>query len=303
MELNKVKELAAKLPEIAVAKSKMEDREKALEENKKQGASISEAWKARKQILDEQILRQQEKIITVQNQIKSGADAELEVVEKKIVEIETQITENEILISQTNTNIAELQGRLSGMTEAENQLKVAQKSKEQVNKDMAEWQYIKNACGKNGLQAMEIDGAAPLITGYANDLLSRAFGSLYAVKFLTQDEEGKECLDIITIGEDGEEILLDNLSGGQKVWILMALRLAMTLLSKEKGGRNFQTAFFDEMDGSLDSDNAINFVNLYKSFNDIGHFETIFYITHKQECRSLANNVLMFEFGKNPFWQ
>lgn len=302
MELIKVRELAAKLPEIAVAKSKKEDRTKALDENKQQGTALSDAWKARKQTLDDQIAKQQEKILTVQNQIKLGIDAELKAIEKEIATVENQIIENETAISQTNTKIAELQGQLSGMAEAERQLKAARESKEKVNQDISEWTYIKNACGKNGLQAMEIDGAAPLITSFANDLLGKAFGALYSVKLLTQDEEGKECLDIVSIGEDGEEILLDNLSGGQKVWLLMALRLAMTLLSKEKGGRNFETAFFDEMDGALDPENAINFINLYKSFMDIGKFSVIPFISHKPECRSMADHTLMFEKGKNPYW-
>ncbi|MDD5061964.1 MAG: hypothetical protein PHN44_06785 [Candidatus Marinimicrobia bacterium] len=302
-ELQRYQDLAAKLPEIAVAKSKKEDRLTALEENKKQGTALSDAWKARKQVLDDQIAKQQEKILTVQNQIKLGVNQELKAVEKEIEIVTNSIKENETYISDTSAKIAKLQGELSGMAEAEAQLKAAKENEDKVYQDIAEWTYIKNACGKNGLQAMEIDGAAPLITSFANDLLSKAFGALYSVKLLTQDEEGKECLDIISIGEDGEEILLDNLSGGQKVWLLMALRLAMTLLSKEKGGRNFETAFFDEMDGALDSDNAINFINLYKSFMEIGKFNTIPFISHKPECRSMADHVLMFEAGKTPYWQ
>jgi DNA repair exonuclease SbcCD ATPase subunit len=297
-ELTNYQELAAKLPEIAVAKSKKEDREKDLEENKKDGLALSEAWTARNKTLSDQINSQQEKI----DAVKLDPEPDMKALEREIATVQSSITGIEKTISETNQKIAELQGKLSGMDEAENQLKAAQASKEKTNADIAEWTYIKNACGKNGLQAMEIDGAAPLITAYANDLLSNAFGALYSVKLLTQDEEGKECLDIISIGEDGEEILLDNLSGGQKVWLLMALRLAMTLLSKDKGGKNFETAFFDEMDGALDPDNAINFINLYKSFMDIGKFTTIPYISHKPECRSMADHVLMFEAGKNPYW-
>ena len=107
---------------------------------------------------------------------------------------------------------------------------------------------------------------------------------------------------ILTIGENGEEVLLENLSGGQKVWILKALRLAMTLLSKEKSGRNFETFFSDEEDGALDLDNARNFINLYQSFMQIGGFGSGIFISHKPECRAFAQNVLKFEAGKNPAW-
>ena len=295
--------LAAKLPEIAVAKSKKEDRVKALEENTKQGKEISAAWEAKKETLEGQINEQKGKFDVISSQINVQVFFRLGEVDGNITKITSSITEADKAISETSSLISTYQGQLQGISEAEEQLKKAQEEKSKVSGDISDWTYLRNACGKNGLQAMEIDGAAPIITGFANDLLSQAFGSLYTVKFQTQDENGKECLDIITIGEDGEEVLLDNLSGGQKTWILMALRLAMTLLSKEKGGRNFETAFFDELDGPLDADNAVNFINLYKSFMKIGHFSTIPFISHKPECRSMADHVLMFEAGKNPYWQ
>ena len=122
------------------------------------------------------------------------------------------------------------------------------------------------------------------------------------MKLLTQDQEGKECLDIVVITEDGGEILLDNLSGGQRVWVLMAMRLAMTLLSKETSGHQFQTAFADELDGALDPDNALNFVNMYRGFMQVGGFEDFLFISHRQECREMADNVLKFEAGKSPTW-
>ncbi|OGP87159.1 MAG: hypothetical protein A2031_08105 [Deltaproteobacteria bacterium RBG_19FT_COMBO_43_11] len=303
LELTKYKDLAAKHTEIAVAKNKKEEREKALTENKKQGLTISAEWKTKAATISDQIQKQQEKLNDINVRIEKGTTAKLDTIEINITVLTNAIKDAEAEILKTGNLIVKLQGELSGITEAEELLRKENENKIRLTAGIADWTYLKNSCGKNGLQAMEIDGAAPLITGYANDLLSQAFGSLYAVKFLTQDEDGKECLDIITIGEDGEEILLDNLSGGQKVWCLMALRLAMTLLSKEKGGRNFETAFFDEMDGALDPENAVNFINLYKSFMEIGKFTAVAFISHKPECRSLADHVLMFEAGKNPVWQ
>jgi hypothetical protein len=56
------------------------------------------------------------------------------------------------------------------------------------------------------------------------------------------------------------------------------------------------------MDGPLDPENAVNFVNMYRSFMKLGGFEDGFFISHKPECRSLADHTLMFEAGKNPYW-
>lgn len=302
-ELSQYQNVAEKQAALAVATSKKEDRLKALEENKAQGRSIADAWAAKKNTINDQILEQRRKCDAIIGNINKSAGNELTAVDYEIEQATKQISETGQTIADTSARIAKLQGELSGMQEAEEQLRKANEDKLRVNADIADWTYIKNACGKNGLQAMEIDGAAPIITGFANDLLSQAFGSLYTVKFRTQDDEGKECLDIIVIADDGEEILLDNLSGGQRVWILMALRLAMTLLSKEKSGRNFEAFFADEIDGPLDSENADNFVKMYQAFMKIGGFTSGYFVSHKESCRNLADNILMFEPGKAPYLQ
>jgi exonuclease SbcC len=301
-DLTQYQNLAGKQAEIAVAKSKKEDRATALEENRKQGMAIAEAWKARKQALNDQIAAQQNKINEITSSINVKAADTLDVINHHIESTANQIVETDRHISETTAKIAKLQGELSGITEATEQLKKAQEEKSKVSADIADWTYLKNACGKNGLQAMEIDATAPLISSFANELLAKAFGPLFSVKLLTQDENGKECLDIIVIGDDGDEINLANLSGGQKVWCLMALRLAMTLLSKEKGGHSFLTAFSDESDGPLDSENAQNYVSMYRSFMDVGRFDSFLFISHRPECRHMADHVLNFEKGKNPYW-
>jgi DNA repair exonuclease SbcCD ATPase subunit len=232
------------------------------------------------------------------------AEEKLDTVNTELGNIEkVRIPHVDRVIAEARDNMAKLQGDLSRLAEAEKEIETAREEKEKLAREVAEWTYLRTACSKTGLQALEIDGAAPLITGYANELLSMAFGPLFTVKFRTQDEEGREVLDIVTIGEDGEEILLDNLSGGQRIWILMALRLAMTLLSKEKSGRVFETAFFDEMDGPLDPDNSLNFIGMYQAFMKVGGFKSVLFISHKPSCRNMADNGLAFEMGKSPVWR
>jgi exonuclease SbcC len=209
---------------------------------------------------------------------------------------------NQIMLNDARALIMKYESELSAREAVEKDIAEANTEKNRLQQDISDWTYLRNACGKNGLQAMEIDGAAPIITAFANDLLTQAFGPLFTVKFRTINEEGKECLDIIVISDDGEEILLDNLSGGQKIWCLMALRLAMTLLSKEKSGRCFASSFSDESDGALDPDNAINYIGMYRAFMNAGNFENLFFISHKPSCVALADNKLIFDKGKSPYW-
>ncbi len=208
-------------------------------------------------------------------------------------DLERIVKDQKALISE----IGNLEQSQKIMMQAREELTRLKEKDKSISGSAAEWSYIQNACGKDGLRALEIDSVSPLITRYSNDLLSSTFGSDFSIKFQTQDEQGREALDIIVIREDGSETFLENLSGGQKIWNLKALRLALTLVSKEKSGRNFLTALCDEEDGSLDVSNAVNFIDLYRAFMASGGFESCFYISHKPECVAMADRRIVFNGG------
>lgn len=302
-ELKEFAELSAKNTDLQLALSRIEDLQIALQETEAKGKEARERLAAVEIVKGSDIKETKQKIEDLDAEIDDKVSGKIEMVDSDIRSLEiVLIPEIDTALLEAQKKEAQLQGELARLTESEKELEAVKCERDGLAMEVSEWTYLKSACSKNGLQAIEIDGAAPLITSFANDLLSRAFGSLYTVKFRTQDEEGREVLDIVTIGEDGEEILLDNLSGGQKVWILMALRLAMTLLSKEKGGKGFLSAFSDESDGPLDQENAVNYIKMYRSFMAIGGFQNFYFISHKPECRALADHLLVFEHGKSPYW-
>lgn len=303
MDLNKVKELAGKKTALAVAQSQYDSVTKQMEENATKGKELKVKWENRKADLDGSIKDAQSQLDDIILQVGGGVDLLITQVTSNISGTDLKQADLEKNLNETRSLIMKYEAELTSRASVEKDIEAANAEKARLQQDIADWTYLKNACGKNGLQAMEIDGAAPIITNFANDLLTQAFGPLFTVKFRTINDEGKECLDIIVISDDGDEILLDNLSGGQRVWVLMALRLAMTLLSKEKSGRNFETFYADELDGALDPENALNFVNMYRSFMTMGGFKDGYFISHKPSCRALADNGLMFAPGNNPAWQ
>jgi len=297
------KALAAKLPQVQVAEERNADLERRMQEIVEKGQSIKSVLDIRNIEATKHITELQNTIETINRKIDPQVDEKIRIAMDEKTKTETKYLPGlEQELQEAWGTLARLQGEKARLEDVDRELSMAMTERGRFSREISEWTYLRNACSKNGLQALEIDGAAPLITGYANDLLAQAFGPLYTVRLRTQDDEGREVLDIVTIGEDGGEVLLENLSGGQRVWVLMALRLAMTLLSKEKSGRNFETAFFDELDGALDPDNAVNFISMYQSFMKTGGFKIIPFISHKTECRNMADNVLHFEYGKNPAW-
>lgn len=296
--LLQVKELAAKRPEIEIAESRKGDLDARRIDLTKNGVKIDTARKEKLKVKHSQIIELGQKSSELSILINDQADLKLlkEISEKQEAEASLKTADEEA--AGTLEKITLLQGKLTEKEAAEKELTEITGKISRITHEKSEWDYLRNACGKSGLQALEIDGVAPLITGYANDLLSQSFGPNFSVKLVTQDEEtGKEVLDIVVIRGDGSESLLENLSGGEKVWILKALRLAMTMVSKEKSGRNFTSFFADEEDGALDGEKALNFVGLYRSLMAEGGFDSCFYISHNPAVVGMADHRLEFSRG------
>ena len=164
--------------------------------------------------------------------------------------------------------------------------------------ETADWTYLKEGCGANGLRALEIDLVAPTIAYDANRLLEQAFGSWAMVDFKTLDENNKEVLEPRVIDQDGDSVLIGNRSGGQQTWAMKALRLAMTMVSKTKAGKDYKTAYADEDDFGLDDTTAENYTKLYRAFMEIGQFNKVFYISHKKHCVDLADHICNLSSGE-----
>lgn len=205
-------------------------------------------------------------------------------------------------ISRLKTERATMQERIRSCEKALKERELLNAKIENANalvkkarSDIYDWEYVRKACGKDGIRALEVDAVAPTIAYHANELLHRTFGPAFSVKFITTDPEtGKEVLKIVAIREDGSEDEAANLSGGERVWILKACRLAQTLISKEKTGRNVETALADEEDGPLSESKAMDFIRMHQAFKSLGGFRKVFFISHKPPVVAMADSQVNF---------
>ena len=294
-ELETAKSLATQLPQIEIAESRLADLEKVAKELVSQREALQSEREQHIKNRDARISELQAKKAAVESKINLCVETEIEAAKQLTVKHAKEIEVLNDKVTSFREQASLLRQRLAEKESAEKELAAKKAEYDRIKQEIHQWSYLKNACSKTGLQALEIDGVAPLVTGYANDLLTQSFGPTFSVKLVTQDPEtGKEVLDIIVIRGDGSETKLENLSGGEKVWILKALRLAMTLVSKEKSGRNFESFFADEEDGPLDSEKAQNFVGLYRSMMDVGKFRDCFYISHNPDVVAMADHRIAF---------
>ena len=296
-ELNKYQPIAAEQSKIAVAEARLNDLQQRKEDSITEGKRIRTTWDERIGNKTAELQKIQNEMETVQKSIDQRADNKVADIQSIIASHRAHIENETAGMARQEAQISALKKDLEIKADVENRLKARIVEHSKVTNDIADWTYLKNACSKDGLRALEIDSVAPIISGYANDILCGTFGPSHTVKLRTQDENNKEILDVISIREDGSEVNIENLSGGEQVWSLKALRLAMLLISKEKSGRDFKTIFCDENDGALSTDKAINFTQMYRSLMKIAGIENCFFISHKGETIALADHVMKFGNG------
>ena len=234
-------------------------------------------------------------IFEIEKQIDEQVNTTIATLREKHASITEQISKLTNQNMQATQRLNQLKTQLAQKTALQKQLARLIDEHRAISTEAREWAYLRNACSKDGFRALEIDSVAPAIAASANDLLHSTFGSGTSIEIITQDQEtGKEILDIMVHTADGDCTEITLFSGGEKVWLLKACRLALTMISKERSGRIIDTCFADEEDGALDPDKAMQFVNLYRSFIGQGGFYTGFFISHKPACISMADNLIQF---------
>jgi len=157
----------------------------------------------------------------------------------------------------------------------------------QAKTEIAEWRLLQQACGKDGIQALEIDNAGPGVSRIANSLLSSCFGSEFQISFETTklSADQKKVLEIfdIVIWRDGEPMTIENLSGGQRVWLERALSIAFATYIRENASKQFETYFLDEEDGALDEENRQRYLEMLQAAHQLTRMWHTILISQSQQ--------------------
>ncbi|HDO36658.1 MAG TPA: hypothetical protein ENH07_10260 [Nitrospirae bacterium] len=213
----------------------------------------------------------------------------------KLDETQRYLEEYRVAISEAEATLAQIQAKKQERDELRSQRTDLDKKIAETKREFGEWFYLKTELPK--LRALEIKNVSPLISEYANDVLFETFGPGFSARLRTENDEGEDVLDIVAVRENGVEVLVDDLSGGQAVWQLKALRLGMTLVANEKSGKEFGSVFADEEDGALDAENAQHFILMYRKFMERGEFENCYFISHRAKCVAMADHRILFNGG------
>jgi exonuclease SbcC len=160
-------------------------------------------------------------------------------------------------------------------------------SRQDVAETVGHLKILERAFGRNGVQALLIEQALPIIEERANDLLDRLTGGEMRVTFSTQRQLKSrdalaETLDIHIRDRRGDRPY-EMYSGGEAFRVNFAIRIALSRLLAQRAGARLQTLVVDEGFGSQDPEGRqrlIEAINMIQT-----DFATVLVITHIDELK------------------
>ena len=208
---------------------------------------------------------------------------------------------------ETETTLVELRKNLDNLRDKLQTLKFLEVEIEKKKIEAGEWRLLKDICGENGIQALELDALAPNIATIANHILKAAYGSKFQIEFRTVKASGsgskaKQIEDFsiwVMDIENGTEQLLEDLSGGEEVWIKKAIYSAFAKIRSFNTGKTFLTVCQDEADGALDPEMKEKYFRMIEAAHNESHLRHTIIITHSREIQEMAQQkIVMSELIK-----
>lgn len=168
----------------------------------------------------------------------------------------------------------------------------------------SDWTKLAQDCGRNGLQAMEIDLVGPELSERANDLLRACFSHRWTVQLETQraSANGKKTIEgcelTVSDAETGYRGPARALSGGEAVIVAEAVSLAIVTLLLDRAGMRGATLVRDESGAALSPTVAPAYVAMLRRARELAHADQVLFVSHARDTLALADATLWIENGK-----
>lgn len=204
--------------------------------------------------------------------------------ELSTIRILRQKAQKEVELGASNITVAtnallEVKEASTALVELNKGILVAKEEKELL-------ELIKEAFSPRGVKAVIVDYIIPQLEQRINNILGQLSDfriRLSTQQNLTNDEGFKEGLFIIVKNPEGEELPLQNLSGGETIKISMAISEGLASLVGNIGFR-----ILDECVTSLDSESTQSFVVVLLKLQE--KFPQLLCISHLSEIKDLFSD-------------
>jgi len=155
----------------------------------------------------------------------------------------------------------------------------------EMKDEMFIYEQLARAFGKDGIPALILENVIPEIEIEANAIMARLSSGKMRISLLTQREKKAggltETLDIV-ISDDKGSRAYESYSGGERMRINMAIRLALSKILCRRSGTKIETVIIDEVD-ALDDAGVRGFVSVINDMQNM--FKKIIIISHISELK------------------
>ncbi|MSQ12603.1 MAG: SMC family ATPase [Dehalococcoidia bacterium] len=155
-----------------------------------------------------------------------------------------------------------------------------------LQSDLATYDLLADAFGRNGLQAMLIAEAIPDLEVFANELLAKLTDGRMALKLETEHQTRRgtsvDTLDLLVADELGTRSY-ELFSGGEAFRVNFALRIALARLLARRAGAPLRALFIDEGFGTQDATGRERLVEAVQAIQS--EFDLVVAITHLEEVK------------------
>ncbi len=269
-------------------------------------------YEARLAVLFPKIKATEEALSLKREKIREASDLEatVQAAEKRKadLQVERQLIAGKLHLTQ------EALGHLNAKLEEASRLtKEAEALTSEITEQqatLAEVQILRDGLGPKGAKNVKIDAAGKAITERANRLIRIGLGPQFSIVINTlrelqsKDENGdpevRETLELRIINNDsGEEMLIENLSGGEKAMAGLVFSLSLAVEQREASGLDIRTLILDEPSAGLSEENSIKYLTMLDAVLDETGLEQVFFISHMPSMQNLADASLFVTKGSN----
>ena len=204
-------------------------------------------------------------------------DQKINLIQSKIKKVKGQSLNAMTMREQARYQIEEI-------LKAEEDIKSMELEIFKTNENVQLYEELASAFGRNGIQALMIERAVPMLENTAKELLARLSDNKMTIKLELKEGRIDRATGLpseelnITISDEQGTRSYETFSGGETFRIDFAIRIAMSKLLASRTGSPLPILFIDEGFGSQDTIGQGRLIEVIQSISE--DFEKIIVITH-----------------------
>lgn len=217
-------------------------------------------------------------------------------------DVNATLAARERVVSDLRARSAAAQARAEQAERAGARVAELQRSAQEGADELADWEVLEAAFGRNGIQALEVEGLGPALADHATQLLEEHAHGRWAVQvqMSKQDAQGIDTGTFAVVVVDpatGKPIRVRALSPGQRVLVGEAVTAAFSRLSFARSPGIAPTVVRDESAVYADKNDCLTWVRMLRAEAMATGANKVFIVTHDAKVMKACDTTIVVKDG------